>query len=290
MKSRAPSGAEAGRRRDAAGHGSKERFVTRCCGARSGRSDLPGTDGVRAMNTLLRGVAAVGEPEPGTPPAGVPSPGFNWTFVLLSCWLIGGAYLDAWHHHNLIAPDTNPFTPYHFLLYSAEAAIAIFLGVNVLRNFRRFGTPQDLLPDSYGISLLGSVLFGIGGALDILWHLRFGIEVSVAALFSPTHLLLMLSGGLIVSGPLRAAVRDGGTKATWPAVVSGALTLSIFTFWAQFDQPFMQRWASPTEEVFTSTAYIEELGLLGLTLSQSWCRRCSCFCSDDSPCQSGASP
>ena len=218
------------------------------------------------MNTLLRGVAAVGEPEPGTPPAGVPSPGFNWTFVLLSCWLIGGAYLDAWHHHNLIAPDTNPFTPYHFLLYSAEAAIAIFLGVNVLRNFRRFGTPQDLLPDSYGISLLGSVLFGIGGALDILWHLRFGIEVSVAALFSPTHLLLMLSGGLIVSGPLRAAVRDGGTKATWPAVVSGALTLSIFTFWAQFDQPFMQRWASPTEEVFTSTAYIEELGLLGLTL------------------------
>jgi hypothetical protein len=105
------------------------------------------------MNALLRGVAAVREPEPGTPPAGVPSPRFNWTFVLLSCWLIGGAYLDAWHHHNLTAPETNPLTSYHFLLYSAEAAIAVFLGINVLRNFRRFGTLKDLLPDSYGISL-----------------------------------------------------------------------------------------------------------------------------------------
>jgi hypothetical protein len=218
------------------------------------------------VGALPRGVAAVREPDPGTRPAGVPSQVFNWTFVLLSCWLVGGAYLDAWHHHNLTAPETNPFTPYHFLLYSAEAAIAVFLGINILRNFRRFGTLQHLLPDSYGISLLGSVLFGISGVLDIWWHLRFGIEVSVAALFSPTHLLLMLSVGLIVSGPLRWALRDGGERATWPAVLSGALTLSIFTFWAQFDQPFMQRWASRTEELFTSPAYIEELGLLGLTL------------------------
>jgi hypothetical protein len=61
-------------------------------------------------------------------------------------------------------------------------------------------------------------------------------------------------------------VRDGGDRATWAAVVSGALTLSIFRFWAQFDQPSMQRWASRTEELFTSPAYIEDLGLLGLTL------------------------
>jgi hypothetical protein len=179
---------------------------------------------------------------------------------------MAGAYLDAWHHHNLTRPETSPLTPYHFLLYAAEAAIGVFLGINVIRNFWRYGTWDELLPDGYGISLLGSVFFGIGGVLDLLWHLRFGVEFSVAALFSPTHLLLMLSGGLIVSGPLRAAVRRGGDIASRAAVVSAALTLSMFTFFAQFDQPWIQRWAAG-EALPGSPLYMqEELGMLGLIL------------------------
>lgn len=197
---------------------------------------------------------------------GVASDGFTWTFVLLCVWLMAGAYLDSWHHHNLTSPETNFFTPYHFVLYSGIAAIGVFLGINVVQNYRRFGSWDELLPDGYGVSLLGVALFSVGGVLDLLWHLRYGIEVSVAALVSPTHLLLMLSGGLIVSGPLRAALRRGGVKASWPAVVSGALTLSMFTFFAQFDQPYIDRWAANTDNLRGPVWMEEELGILGLLL------------------------
>jgi hypothetical protein len=198
---------------------------------------------------------------------GVASARFTWTFVLLCCWLLAGAYLDSWHHHNLTRPETTFLTPYHFVLYSGIAAIGIFLSVNVWQNYRRYGTWDELLPDGYGVSLLGTILFGLGGALDLAWHSRFGIELSVAALFSPPHLFLMLTGGLIVSGPLRAAMRRGGNRASWPAVISGALTLSMLTFFIQFDQPLIDRWAAGVVPDPRGPAWMEEeLGMIGLIL------------------------
>src|SRR5467141_2073370 len=213
---------------------------------------------VRATTTS----APVQRPQPGAASAR-----FTWTFVLLCGWLMGGAYLDSWHHHNLKSPETSFLTPYHAVLYSGMAAIGIFLSINVWRNYRRYGTWGELLPDGYGVSLLGTVLFGIGGVVDLLWHARFGIELSVAALFSPPHLFLMLTGGLIVSGPLRAAMRRGGNRATWPAIISGALTLSMLTFFLQFDQPFIDRWAAGTVADPRGPMWMEEeLGMIGLIL------------------------
>ncbi len=200
-------------------------------------------------------------------PPGVASNRFTWTFVLLCIWLMAGAYLDSWHHHNLTRPETNFLSPYHSVLYSGMAAIGIFLGINVIRNYRRYGTWEELLPDGYGVSLLGTALFGLGGVLDFLWHTRFGFELSVAALFSPPHLFLMLTGGLIVSGPLRAAMRRGGNQATWPAIISGALTLSMLTFFLQFDQPLIDRWAAGTVADPRGPIWMEEeLGMIGLIL------------------------
>ncbi len=198
---------------------------------------------------------------------GAASSRFTWTFVALCVWLMAGAYLDSWHHHSLKGVETNFFTPYHALLYSGMTAIGIFLGLNVVRNYRRHGTWAELLPDGYGVSLLGTVLFGVGGVLDLAWHRRFGIELSVAALFSPPHLFLMLTGGLIVSGPLRAAMRRGGNRATWPAIISGALTLSMLTFFLQFDQPLIDRWAAGSMPDPRGPLWMEEeLGMIGLIL------------------------
>jgi len=192
---------------------------------------------------------------------------FTWTFVLLCIWLMAGAYLDSWHHHSLIGVETNFFTPYHAVLYSGMTAIGIYLALNVVRNYRRYGMWDELLPDGYGVSLLGTVLFAIGGVLDLVWHRRFGVEFSVAALFSPPHLFLMFTGGLIVSGPLRAAMRRGGNRATWPAIISGALTLSMLTFFLQFDQPLIDRWAAGTMPDARGPLWMEEeLGMIGLIL------------------------
>ena len=93
-------------------------------------------------------------------------------------------------------------------------------------------------------SLAGCLAFGVGGVLDLAWHLTFGIERSFQALISPTHLILMGSGALIVSGPLRAAWRRPELRAGWPAVISATLLLAMFTFFGQFDHPFTSQWAA----------------------------------------------
>ena len=42
----------------------------------------------------------------------------------------------------------------------------------------------------------------MAGAIgDMFWHIIFGIEVSIDALLSPTHLLLLIGALLILSGP-----------------------------------------------------------------------------------------
>jgi hypothetical protein len=111
--------------------------------------------------------------------------------------------------------------------------------------------------------MLGCVAFGISGAIDMFWHLRFGIERSLAALISPPHLLLMGSLALIVSGPLRAAWRRPITRAPWTAIVSASMLLSMFTFFNQFDEPLVNAWPGfkATPDILP---YVEQLGILGI--------------------------
>ncbi len=188
---------------------------------------------------------------------------FEWVVVGLSTWLMAGAYLDSWAHRHLARLETF-FTPWHALLYSGMLAILIFLAVSALRNRARGHRPDHVLPAGYGLSLIGAVLFGIGGVIDMLWHLSFGIEVSLAALISPPHLLLMLALGLIVTGPLRAAWRRPGIRAPLTAVISASLLLSMFTFFDQFDQPLVNTWAVAQAAIPTTTRYVQELGILGI--------------------------
>jgi hypothetical protein len=188
---------------------------------------------------------------------------FEWRVIGLCTWLMTGAYLDAWAHRHLARLETF-FTPWHAILYSGMFAILIFLGVNALRNQARGHEPDRMLPTGYGLSLVGCALFGIGGVIDMFWHLRFGIEVSLQALVSPPHLLLMLALGLIVTGPLRAAWRRPGTRAPWTAIISATLLLSMFTFFDQFDQPLVSTWAATPAPPPATLRYVQELGLLGI--------------------------
>ncbi len=173
--------------------------------------------------------------------------GFDWVMTLIFSWPLIGAYSDAWAHNHL--PLDNFFTPWHGILYSGFLAAAIAMFVVPLINKRRGMSWRQALPVGYGLSFIGVLVVFIGGPGDLLWHTVFGIELDLDAAFSPTHLLLALAIGLIVSGPLRAAWhRDTGRAPSFgsllPGLISLALTLSTITLITQFAHPFFYTWAA----------------------------------------------
>ena len=185
---------------------------------------------------------------------------FTWVALLLAAWPVIGGHVDGWAHKHL-ALETF-FTPWHALLYSGLLANAAVLGWRLLAG-RRAGLPWSrALPAGYGLSLAGCALFAAGGALDLGWHLAFGIERRFAANVSPTHLLLMVSVGLIAGGPLRAAWRRGG-RLGLPGLLSATMVLSTLTFFGQFDQPYTDQWvAAPAPPVAPDLA--QQQGVLGI--------------------------
>src|SRR5438093_1374216 len=213
------------------------------------RRALPDPDGRRpgdrapaaraAPGTARQGggmsLAGVAQPNVKSPAArhGTPAASDRFTrgFTLLAVLLISGAYLDTWAHHNLQAVNREGFvTPWHALLYTTLLLIGAYLSTALYRNHRRGHAWREALPAGYGLSWVAMLAFALGGSLDAVWHYLFGIELSVAALVSPTHLLLMVAGGLIVSGPLRSATVSQARYAPWPAVVSATLILAMATF------------------------------------------------------------
>lgn len=165
--------------------------------------------------------------------------------TLLSGWLLGGAYLDAWAHNHIPQLDTF-FTPWHGVLYSGYLAVAAYL-VFILVRHHKGGVPwRRALPAGYGLSLAGAAMFAVGGVLDLIWHELFGIEVGVEALLSPTHLILGTGGILIVTGPLRAAWQrfPGDRSLRWenglPALLSASFVLALLAYFTQYAHPFVR--------------------------------------------------
>jgi hypothetical protein len=106
---------------------------------------------------------------------------FDWIIVILSAWLVGGAFIDGWAHtHGKV--DTTFFTPWHAAFYTGFLAVAGALVGALLHHMRRRGPWQRALPPGYNLSLLGVVIFACGGLGDLAWHTLFGIEKDVEAL------------------------------------------------------------------------------------------------------------
>jgi hypothetical protein len=70
------------------------------------------------------------------------------------------------------------------------------------------------------------------------WHTIFGIEQDLAALLSPTHLLLMVAGLLLVTSPVRSVLGRGDVASTWrdfgPTAVGLTLTVAVVAFFTQY--------------------------------------------------------
>lgn len=190
---------------------------------------------------------------------------FDWIMTALAAYFVGGLYLDGWAHaHGKV--DQTFFTPWHAVLYSGQLLLVAILAGVLVRNVWRGSTLRDALPRSYHLSLAGVLLWFLGGPGDLIWHTLFGIEQSVEALYSPTHLLLALGITLAVSGPLRAAYHRSDSEMRrlidqFPMILSLTLSLSVLTFFIMIAHPLSNLWGTGWSD-FSD----EARGMMGIML------------------------
>lgn len=195
---------------------------------------------------------------------------FDWSVVITSAWLTGGLFLDGWAHAHIPRLETF-FTPWHAVLYSGFLAVALCHIVALVVYHRRGRAWRQAMPVGYGLSLLGIIIFALGGIGDLTWHVLFGIEKGVSALLSPTHLILALGGTLLIQGPFRAAwARTNRTSrpslaTLLPMILSQTMLLSVFAFFSQFIHPFVYIWSVvPASTVLPF--YSQALGVASIEL------------------------
>ena len=171
---------------------------------------------------------------------------YDWLMVALCAWFQAGAYLDAWAHVHLTELESF-FTPWHGVLYSGFFAVAALTAAPLLRRRAPGRAWNEALPAGYDLSLVGVLAFLLGGVLDMIWHIVFGIEADVEALLSPSHLVLAVGSTLILTGPLRSAwgrPETGSWRAARPMMLSASFLLSSISFWTLYMHPLSRPWAA----------------------------------------------
>ena len=158
--------------------------------------------------------------------------------IALGLWMLGGVFADGWAHLNLPSTKESFFTPSHAVLYAGFLAAATWIAWPALAARGDLRQRLARLAPGYGLGFAGALLFGFGGVLDLAWHAGFGIEVSLEALLSPTHLLLLTGGLLVLTTPVRSAWQDPSSSATIrdlaPALVATALSAAIAAFFLAY--------------------------------------------------------
>lgn len=186
---------------------------------------------------------------------------FDGIFIGLCGWIIAGVFIDGWAHANGATDDTF-FTPWHAVLYSGFFAVFIFFFSSLYVNRQRGYTGWDIIPAGYKLTLIGLLMFGIGGVGDMIWHELFGVEADLEAIVSPTHLFLAVALGLIVSGPIRTAwQRPERTPSNpIPLILSLTFTLIALSLLTLYAHPFIRL------HLFTPFAQAQELGMASILL------------------------
>lgn len=196
---------------------------------------------------------------------------FDWAVTITAIWFIFGLFLDGWAHNNISGLIEDFFTPWHAVFYSGFLAVALVHVWQMFQNYRQGFHWQKLLPVGYDLSLLGIIIFAGGGSADLLWHELFGIEENIAALFSPSHLTLIVGMALIVTGPIRAIGHRPTAQSGWadlfPVVLCVTFLISLLTFITQFAYFLTEPWIANglSSRGFTGDAS-QILGVLGAML------------------------
>lgn len=162
------------------------------------------------------------------------------TLIAFGLWMIVGLFLDGWAHSER-KPDSF-FTPWHAVIYSGFAGAAGSALVQLRAQRRPGASWRSAVPAGYGVSLAGLAVFALGAGGDLVWHEVFGVEVDLAALLSPSHLLLMAGGLLALTGPFRTAWRAATDAPSFssflPALGSLTLATGLALFFTFYLSPF----------------------------------------------------
>jgi hypothetical protein len=158
-------------------------------------------------------------------------------YMLCGLWMIVGLYLDGWSHQ-ANKPESF-FTPWHALLYSGFGAAVLYSGYMAMRDARTGALPQ--IADDR-VTTFGVVLFAIGAVGDGIWHTLVGIEVDIEGLISPTHLMLMTGGLLMVTLPIRAALARTDDRASKTVLASLTFAVGVTAFFLMYLSPFNEWW------------------------------------------------
>ncbi len=164
--------------------------------------------------------------------------------IVCCVWLSIGMAVDAWAHRNV--PDLESFfTPWHAVFYSGFGAVAAHTLLATWRNVRRGYPWGRAAPEGYGEALVGLAIFAAGAIGDAIWHELFGVEKDLAALFSPTHLLLFAGVTLLVTSPLRSRwqrpdERPPTAGELAPPMLGAVLAITMFSFVTQSLSPYVE--------------------------------------------------
>jgi hypothetical protein len=98
------------------------------------------------------------------------------------------------------------------------------------------------MPRGHALTLAALGVFAVAALGDLVWHEVLGIEVGLEALLSPTHLLLMASGLVALSAPVRAAWSDQSVAVSFrsflPVALATTLLTALVAFFLSFYSPF----------------------------------------------------
>ena len=165
--------------------------------------------------------------------------GDQFLAAVFGLWMVVGLFLDGWAHDNQ-KPESF-FTPWHGVLYSGFTAAATFAVHRAVRARRPGRSWRETMPRGHGLSLVALAVFALGAAGDLVWHEVLGVEVGLEALLSPTHLLLMASGIVALSAPVRAAWLEPESsppfRTFFPVALSTALLTALVAFFLSFFSP-----------------------------------------------------
>lgn len=188
--------------------------------------------------------------------SGLSLPLSGWTLdgivAVLSLLMITGVALDfRAHAHGISFEEEGFLTPEHVFFYSMFLGIAAVLFAATYQNRRDGATWLGAVPTGYAWGIAGVLLFGFAGLADFGWHSAFGFEEGIEGLTSPSHLALATGAALFLSSPLRAALRrdeDIGGIGSLAVVVSGGLTLTVFSLFGLYLNPLINVYATSSSD------------------------------------------